>query len=72
MVLTYLDKDGYEISPSEKPVFIRKLTEGRAFVRVVKYVRCPKTTGLIWIGHCEKCECFEGHEKYHGVQCAAK
>lgn len=71
MLLPYLDKDGYEMKPENKPVFLRETTKAQSYARVAKYVSCPLTGGMKWIGHCEECKKFKGHKKYKGVKCAA-
>lgn len=72
MLLPYLDKDGYEMMPEKRPVFIRQEGKAQSFVRVAKYVQCEMIKGLRWIGKCEECNFFNGHVKYHGVNCALK
>lgn len=74
MLLPYLDKDGHEMRPEDKPVFLRNETKAQSYARVARYVQCRRADiqGLIWIGHCEKCQNFKGHVKYKGVKCAIK
>lgn len=72
MVLEYLDKHGYPFKPTQKPVFLRDEGKAASMARVARYITCPLTKGLKWIGHCEACKEFKGHVKYTGVECAAK
>jgi hypothetical protein len=74
MLIPYLDKDGYLITADKKPVFVRNFSRGISCIRAAKYVRCKKekVQGLIWIGHCEKCEYFGGHVRYKGIKCNVK
>lgn len=74
MLLPYLDKDGREMRPEIKPVFLRDETKAQSYARVARYVECKRKDiqGLIWIGHCENCPNFQGHKKYNGVNCALK
>lgn len=75
MLQSYLDKDGEEIRPQDKPIFVRKPTKKqRMLKRMAKYVRCNRETvqGLIWIGHCEDCELFGGHVQHKGIICNIK
>lgn len=74
MFQPYLDKNGLEMQPEQKPVFMREPTKAMSDTRIAKYVQCAKETvqGLIWIGHCENCEHFGGHVKYRGINCNVK
>lgn len=74
MLLPYLDKDGREMRPEDKPVFLHDETKAQSYARVARYVQCGRADiqGLIWIGHCEECQNFKGHIKYNGVECAIK
>ena len=74
MLQIYLDKDGKEMSPQDKPIFVREPTKQQQLARVVRYVRCNREAvqGLIWIGHCEDCPHFGGHVKYKGIICNVK
>lgn len=72
MVLEYLNKDGCPFGKDRKPVFLREIPKAASMSRVARYVTCPLTKGLKWIGHCEACENFVNHVKYTGVECAAK
>lgn len=72
--MPYLDKDGREMKPEDKPVFLRDETKAQSYARVARYVQCRRETvqGLIWIGHCENCPHFGGHVKYKGINCNVK
>ena len=72
MITQYLNKDGYPMEPEEKPIFLRYETKAQSYARVARYVVCPQTNMLKWIGHCEDCKEFRGHVKYNGVNCAIK
>lgn len=74
MITPYLDKEGREMRPDKKPVFVRDGEKAQSYARVACYVQCerPDIQGLIWIGNCEKCKHFKGHKMYHGVNCAIK
>ena len=77
MLTQYLDKDGREIRPEYKPVFVRneRGEQDDATIRhSVRYVRCERKDikGLIWVGHCEECELFGGHVRYKGIICNVK
>ena len=72
MIVQYLDKDGYQINPEEKPIFLRDYKKAPSMARVARYIRCPETTMLKWIGHCEDCKWFKNHVKYKGVKCSYK
>jgi hypothetical protein len=69
--MTYLDKDGREMQPAKRPIFVREPSTAMSFIRIAKYVRCNKESvlGLIWIGNCEGCKFFGGHVKYKGIIC---
>lgn len=71
MLMPYLDKDGREMQPSERPRFVRNPSTSMNFIRLAKYVRCnaENVQGLIWIGNCENCKFFGGHIKYKGIIC---
>ncbi len=72
MVLQYLDKDGYPMSRELKPIFFRKIPKVGSIQRVARYIQCPETGMLKWIGHCEDCKEFKGHVRYTGVECSYK
>ena len=77
MLTQYLDKDGREISPEYKPVFVQNENGEQDDVTIrhsARYVQCERKDikGLIWVGHCEECEHFRGHIKFNGVNCAIK
>lgn len=72
MVLQYLNKDGYPMSEELKPIFLRKIPKAGSLQRVARYIVCPETGILKWIGHCENCQWFRGHVKYKGVNCSYK
>ena len=74
MLQRYLDKDGEEMKPQDKPIFVREPTKKQQLTRIARYVRCNRETvqGLIWIGHCEDCEFFGGHVRYKGIICNVK
>lgn len=68
-VIPYRNKHGALYNPGEKPQYIpeRKTTSGGYLV--ANLVFCPESGGLKWIGHCEKCTLFNGHQRYQGVRC---
>lgn len=70
MIQQYLNKDGYPMSPECKPIFLRKIPKAASLQRVARYITCPETGMLKWIGHCENCQWFRGHVKYNGVNCS--
>ena len=72
MVRQYLDKDGYPMKPEGKPIFLRDEKKAPSTQRVARYITCPETGMLKWIGHCEDCKEFKGHVKYEGVKCSYK
>lgn len=72
MVLQYLNKDGYPMSEELKPIFLREAPKAGSMQRVARYITCPETGMLKWIGHCEDCKEFKGHVKYTGVKCSHK
>lgn len=72
MVLQYLDKDGYPMSRESKPIFLREVPKAGSMQRIARYITCPETGMLKWIGHCEDCKEFKGHVKYTGVKCSYK
>ena len=69
-VIEYRNKKGELFKPEEKPYWLddkQKHTSGGLLL--ANLVFCPETDGLRWIGHCEKCELFSGHKRYHGIKC---
>ena len=72
MIVQYLDKDGYPMSSELKPIFLRKVPKAESMQRVARYITCPETGMLKWIGYCEDCKELKGHVKYNGVNCSYK
>lgn len=74
MLQGYLDKDGEEMKPQDKPIFVREPTKKQQLARIARYVRCNQEAvqRLIWIGHCEDCKFFGGHVRYKGIICNVK
>lgn len=74
MLLPYLDINGYEMKPEQKPIFLREVKKAQSMERVARYVQCRRKTikGLIWIGNCECCKWFGGHVEYRGINCNVK
>lgn len=65
-IIPYRDTDGYVIR-DKIPIF-GKLKSGGGHTSAV-LLWCPELEQLQWIGHCEKCDKFFGHERYEGVRC---
>lgn len=71
-ILEYRDQQGYIMDESCKPVFLADAKKAQSMQRIARYVYCPESEGLIYIGKCEKCNLFCGHEQYNGVKCASQ
>lgn len=66
-VVVYRDNDGYIIS-SKKPIWTNSKKASGGY-KIASLIWCPERECLRWIGHCENCGLFDGHEQYRGVRC---
>ncbi len=53
----------------EKPIYLGEAGKTSGGYLAANLVYCPDSDGLKWIGNCEKCELFSGHQRYKGVKC---
>ena len=68
-VIPYRNKHGTIYPPGAKPIYLEDAKKTSGGYLAANIVFCPESDGLKWIGHCEKCELFSGHERYKGVRC---
>lgn len=68
-VIPYRNKHGTLYPPEAKPIYLGDAKKTSGGYLAANMVLCPETQGLKWIGHCEKCQLFSGHQRYQGVKC---
>ena len=72
IVIPYRNKDGKLYAPEYKPRFVDDAKKSSGMYCAAKFIFCPESDGLKWIGNCEKCELFRGHKRYVGIKCKSK